>query len=212
MLCSTIIERTNDQITKDTTCGFAYFYFDFNSGEKQAIDGFLCSVLAQLSCQMEPFPDSIIALYDENYKLSSRPKRDMLVGTLFTLAKNFRRVYVVVDALDECSDRIGIADLIVTIMSRKKEEINILGTSRKEQELEVGLRDVSSQGISVQSAMVDRDIALHVRSQLSKDNQLRGWSDSVKTEIETALVEGAHGMYVSSSPNPRDVAWSLEFG
>ena len=132
MLCSTIIEHTNDQITKDTTCGFAYFYFDFNSGEKQAIDGFLCSVLAQLSCQMEPFPDSIKALYDENYKLSSRPKRDTLVGTLFTPGKSFRRVYVVVDALDECSDRIGIADLIFTIMSRKKEEINILATSRKE--------------------------------------------------------------------------------
>ncbi|KAL2056013.1 hypothetical protein ABVK25_003655 [Lepraria finkii] len=162
--------------------------------------------LSSHSCHVKLFPDSIKALHDENYKLSSRPKRDILVGTLFTLAKSFRRVYVVVDALDECSNRNGIADLIVTVSSRKKEEINVLATSRKEQEFEVGLRDVSSQSILVQSAIVDRDIALHVRSQLSKDNQLRGWSGSVKTEIETAFVGGAHGMYISSSPNPRDVA------
>lgn len=195
ILCSTVIEHVRDLSKQRDNFGFAYFYFDFNDERKQTVDGFLSFVLMQLSWQIPSLPDGIRDLYDQNSNMSTRPKMSVLVDTLFSLAVRFKKIYVVVDALDECQNRNALAALIARINGSWAKNIHILGTSRREHDLEVAFQVDHSQSALIQSSLVDEDIALHVRSKLNQDSQLQAWPQNVKDEMRSALVKRACGMY-----------------
>ncbi|KAL8699652.1 MAG: hypothetical protein Q9201_005881 [Fulgogasparrea decipioides] len=175
--------------------GFAYFYFDFNDERKQTIDGLLSSILTQLSWQKESLPDGVRKLHDRSSNGSSRPTRTALFETLFTVAENFQDVYIVVDALDECQDRSGVASLFIQIVGRRSDNIHVLATSRRAHDLESAFQDHHCRSISLQNSLIDEDIALHIRSRLSRERRLQAWPTFVKDEIEKALSRGAHGMF-----------------
>ena len=51
----------------------------------------------------------------------------------------------------------------------------------------------------LQRAVVDEDIRKYVRNRISVDKRLKKWQNSeVQAEIEVALMNKAHGMYVYS--------------
>ena len=199
ILSSTVIEQVKALIRHENDIGFAYFYFDFNDEPKQLIDGFLSCILRQLSCQKMPLPDGVRNMYDQYYSSCSRPKRASLIETLFSVAKSFRKVFVVVDALDECKHTYELACFIIKIFEEGPGNIYILGSSRKEQSLEVIFQDSRCRCISLNGSHVDDDIALHIRSKLATDHRLKAWPVIVKQEIEQVLVQGACGMYEISS-------------
>jgi hypothetical protein len=102
IFCSTIIEEVTT-ICATRSDEFAYFYFDFNDVEKQIVDGFLRSVVLQNFIHRAGIPSDIQSLYDRCR--GNQPTREALVGTLLSLLKSSTRTYILIDALDECSER-----------------------------------------------------------------------------------------------------------
>lgn len=151
----------------------------------------------QLSWHITSLPDGVRDLYDQSSNMSTRPKLSALVDTLLTVAVHLTKIYIVVDALDECQDRTALAALIARIKGSEAKNIHVLGTSRREYDLEVAFQSDHTQSVLIQSSLVDEDIALHVRSKLKQDCQLQAWPQIVKDEIEGALVRRACGMYGS---------------
>lgn len=145
-------------------------------------------------------PDEVQRLYnlDENHK--ERSKISKLIKIFFLLLKRFRRMYIIIDALDECFEREDILDLIANIVNHKSEEINILATSRIERDIKTILQDILSSSICIQNSKIKEDISLHVRSRLSQDPKLRAWPDSTRKEIELILVEEVYRIYYSLIP------------
>ena len=84
-------------------------------------------------------------------------------------------------------------DVISQIMNSSV-HVNLLMTSRKEQDILEGLQDVIDVQIDLEGDGIDADIDLHVRKCLESDKRLRKWNSSIKQEILEALVAGAHGM------------------
>lgn len=103
--------------------------------------------------------------------------------------------FLLIDALDECTQREELLDLIKNICSWKLSNVKILTTSRSEQDIEDVLRSLSTC-IGIQSAKSDADIRLYVDRRLASDPKLRKWSNNadLMEEIRTALVTGADGM------------------
>lgn len=73
-------------------------------------------------------------------------------------------------------------------------KFHILVTSRQERDILEGLESVVTGSISLGGSKVDRDIAVHVHSQLVQHPKLKKWPDSVKSDIEEKLVAKAQGM------------------
>jgi hypothetical protein len=91
-------------------------------------------------------------------------------------------VYIIVDALDECSEREELLVLIEDIIDWKLTTLHTLATSRKEQDIEDCLSTLVSNEIDIQSTLVDADIRVHVRERLRNDvdcengPQMHNWS------------------------------------
>ena len=195
ILCSTIIEHVKHLNKCNADIGLAYYYFDFNDSQKQTIEGFLSSVLKQLSCQKDLLPEKVRQLHEQNSNSSSRPPRAIVVEVLFAVASSFHEVVLIIDALDECQDRKGLASLIVQFVGfTKLRKFRVLGTCRREQDLELAFQDNHSHIVALENSFVDDDIALHIRSRLRTDRRLQAWTKSTKDEIERTLTQGAHGM------------------
>jgi len=177
----------------DATFGVAYFYFDFNDREKQRHEGLVRSLITQLSTQSAKTPEALQALYSRNQNGQQQPSNDGLVATLQSILGDFPMTYIILDALDECTDRAELLELIREI-SGWKMKIHILATSRKERDIEEALEPLLTGQICVQSEQINGDIQLHVRERLHNDPKLKKWPVKVKEEIEKALMDGACGM------------------
>jgi hypothetical protein len=81
----------------------------------------------------------------------------------------------------------------------KLDESHLLVTSRKEHDIQRSLESIidTQNTICLESELVDRDILTYVRHTLSTDKGLCKWQKdpTIREEIESALIKGAHGMY-----------------
>ena len=67
-------------------------------------------------------------------------------------------------------------------------------TSRKEKDIEDKLTSLIDTLVSLEEAVVDADIALHIQQCLKNDKKLSIWDTSTKKNVQEALIKGAHGM------------------
>jgi hypothetical protein len=114
------------------------------------------------------------------------------------MIQEFPHVYIVLDALDECSERTKLMDIIETIVAWQLQNLHVLVTSRRERDIQSSLETFIDQknAICLQSEVVDMDIQRYVQQRLSEDRRLSKWGKDLdlSEEIEAALMNGAHGM------------------
>jgi hypothetical protein len=169
--------------------GWAYYYCYFGRNQDESHD-FLCWIINQLCRQLKYVPQKLVSLKN----LAAAPSLSDLLDILSTVVKKFRRVYIIVDALDESQDRRFILDLLVKIVGDDAfQNISLLTTSRKELDILQAFEGVCSS-ISLSNPLVDEDICTYVESQLQTDRKFSRWPVSLRTEIRNALTEGAKGM------------------
>jgi hypothetical protein len=114
------------------------------------------------------------------------------------VAQDFAHVYVVLDALDECSQRSELMDMLETIAGWQLDNLHLLMTSRKERDIESSLESYVEEEntVCLQRDVVGQDIQRYVQQRLRDDKCLAKWNKdaAVKQDIEEALMHGARGM------------------
>ena len=73
-------------------------------------------------------------------------------------------------------------------------DVNVLVLSRQEQDIEESLRHDETKQVFMEQKTVDADIRVHVRKLLAEDPRLKKRPALMKEEIESSIVNGAHGM------------------
>lgn len=199
VLSSTIVTAV-DQICRSEGMAMAYFYFDFNDTDKQKSDKMICSIIKQLVSQCTKKCIKLESLFSTCNDGVRQPNPDDLMSILEDVLKAFDKTYIMLDALDECSDRQALFEKIEEIQSWQLSQLHMLFTSRGLTDIEEALEsmtDIESR-ISIQNAAVDADIELYVNRMLQKGRNLKRWRnhDQAQEEIKKTLKEKADGMSV----------------
>ena len=79
-------------------------------------------------------------------------------------------------------------------MNWNVDNLHVLATSRKENDIMTSLEPLVTCQLCIQSTLVDADIRVHVQERLSHDPKLKKWPVDVQKDIEDALTTGAKGM------------------
>lgn len=193
VLCSTLINHVQRNQETDVR-GLAYFYFDFKDSDKQVLDRFLRSIVAQLSRQLSSFPTVLQDFYRQYEAQNEHLPDTELTKVLTSILSQFQSSTIVIDALDECREQREVMEKLALLIGESCINTRILVTSRKERDIELGLKTMITDQVALQGSVVKNDINLHVRRCLSQDPVLSLRPDSVKEKIESALVDGARGM------------------
>jgi hypothetical protein len=199
ILSSTIIEHLLQHCHGNASIVTAYFYFDFNDAQKQNPELMLRSLLFQLLQRSVTIPKGVDALFSSCDNRQRQPSLHALLEVLLQVMQQFTHVYIVLDALDECTQRPELMDVLETVAGWQLDNMHSLITSRKERDIESSLESYVKEEdtICFQRDVVDKDIQRYVQQRLSDDKTLAKWNKdaAVRQEIEDALIRGTCGMY-----------------
>ncbi|KAL8749605.1 MAG: hypothetical protein Q9199_007582 [Rusavskia elegans] len=210
VLSAIIIERLTDLCSHVQDHALAYFYFAFDDQALQKVEDMIRSLAAQLCSQCTSIPDCIESLYSkclEGRLQPAHPTYDMLREMLRQLFGCFNQVFIVLDALDECTERHDLILALEEMAGWQNSELHLLTTSRKELELEECMNTLTKEAdrIGIQGMPVEADISSYVLGRLRTDRRLKRWHKTeLEEEIAMTLTSKAHGMALLSLPKDLD--------
>lgn len=158
VFASIVIDQLCDTFFGNPSIGIYYIYCNFRRAEKQTLHDFMASLLKQLAYGQSSPQTIVRSLYDRHQERNTRPSIDVLRKTLYSVARTYSRVFVVVDALDECQKLDGSqSKLISELLSlRATVEANILMTSRIIPEIAARFSDAVRMEIRAHESDIDR--------------------------------------------------------
>jgi NACHT domain-containing protein len=123
---STIVQDVKAMCDAGQT-SMAYFYFDFRDISKQHWRDLVPSLLIQLSSRSDHRCDILSRLYSDHDDGKEQPNDDALKRCLIEMLKqpDQRPTYLVIDALDECSNVSGIPTSRNRVLQLVKELVDL---------------------------------------------------------------------------------------
>lgn len=189
ILTSIVVDHLTTQFSYNGSIGIAYVYCNFQRKEEQKIDNMLASLLKQLTQSRSSLPKSIKQLYDRHYAKRTRPSLDDIAETLQTVTAMYSRVFIIVDALDECQVYNSCRATFLSILFdfQTKCGLNIFATSRSIPE--VTKRFDGSTTFEIVAH--DEDVRSYLDSQISQSESkfLHTYREGIKTKI-TEVADG----------------------
>jgi hypothetical protein len=194
ILCSTAIEDIRTTCEQDTDTSFAFFYFSFSDDRKQSVSDLLRSLVAQLGWR-EPGLSMLRQAYENNKQIVLGP--DLLENILLASIRPCSKVYLLVDALDECPEdnetRRNVLQQLERL-TRDAPNLKILATSRELDRIRRSMARLVAEPLCVITRAVDADIQLYLSTEMSRDEYLCELRPEMRTLIEKTIVSRADGM------------------
>jgi hypothetical protein len=177
----------------------AHFYFGFDRLQMQCPETLLRSLVCQLSQNCVRMPASLDTLFALRDNKQGLPSLQTLLGVFRQMILEFPQVFILVEALDECTQRLELMDVLATVADWQLQNLHLLMTSRGEQEIKSFLKDYAGEKdtIDLESNAVDEDLRRYVQHRLSSDKGLMKWGKDadVRKEIEARLMLSTHRTY-----------------
>lgn len=153
----------------------------------------ICSLLGQLSNKLAEVPKEICALWEIYKDKTTRPSpEDLLSIFKIVIREYFDKVYIALDALDECSERHLLLPILIQLIDSKC--ASIFFTSRREDDIEKSFSKNNIYAAAIESANVALDVELFVSRQIKSMESFRDLNADLQNEIVERLVSGAKGM------------------
>jgi hypothetical protein len=196
ILTSIVIEYLLEKFRKDGTqdnasIGVAYLYFNFRRRDEQKAEDLLSSLLKQLAQAKSALPDSVKDLYRHKDK-RTRPTLEEISKALYSVITTYSRVYIVIDALDECQVSDGCRSRFLSNIFnlQVKTGAKLFATSRPIPDIERNFKGCLSLEILASNEDVRRYLDGHM-SQLPTVVLSR---PMLQDEIKTEIARAAEGM------------------
>ncbi|KAK4034663.1 hypothetical protein C8A01DRAFT_48998 [Parachaetomium inaequale] len=131
ILTSIVIDHLRSLFDGNPKVGIAYLYYNFRGKDAQKAEDLISSLLVQLTRGLPCFPAAVECLYAGRKADQTGPLLDELVKTLCSVAELYEeRVFIAVDALDECHESDGSRFLakLLNLQSSTRSKVNIFAT------------------------------------------------------------------------------------
>ena len=177
-----------------------YFYFKFDDPAKSTTGSLLRSLLRQFEHQCPHVLDEL-----DSYDAGDYPTEEELRRILRPVLQHFDRAFIIVDALDECTDREELLASIDEIINWRLPTLQFLVTSRSEQDFFRGLVTHAPCEFPLEGAFVSEDMNKFIQEKIDQKPEFRRWPEDMRAEIKSNLLKGADGMYDRPSHSWGDI-------
>ncbi|KAF5227359.1 hypothetical protein FAUST_11836 [Fusarium austroamericanum] len=194
ILTSIVVDSLNSKFDNDSEIGIAYIYCNFRRQHEQKIGDLLASVLKQLTQCRSCLPDSVKSLYDSHKTKRTRPSVDEILGLLQSVAAMHSRVFIIIDALDEClaSDGCRTRFLSELFNLQTRHGTNIFATSRFIPEI----MDSFETSLSIEIRASPDDVARYLEGHIEQLPSFVQHDRQLQEEITTGISEAVDGMFL----------------
>lgn len=195
VLASSVINYLKHDFQSEEV-GLAYFYCDYKDPMKQDPSVVLRTLLAQLSSQNIAVFQHVQNFFKEEYKENPNPPSLDLVRSNFEpfVRTSFQKVFIVIDALDECH---GLECLLsaISAIADSVAHVKIFVSSREDPLIRDQFKEFPN--IKIRPKNVSADIGSYVDATLRAriaSKKLKVRDEALQREILETLVLKAEGM------------------
>lgn len=195
ILTSVLVNDLHRRYRDDASVGIAYIYCNFQWQEKQKINDLLASLVRQLAEHSSSLPGDVKDLYRRHKAGKTRPSSEEFSSSLHAAATTYSRLFIVIDALDECqrSDGCRARFLSELFDIQQRHGANILATSRFIQDIE---KEFEGRSVRVEIRARDDDVRMYLDGHMHKLLSFVLSSPDLQRIIKTTIAGAINGMYV----------------
>lgn len=175
--------------------GIAYVYCLYN-GAHQTAANLLGSLLQQLALQNDAVKDDIKSCHAHHTRFGTRPTLFEISRLLGMQVQIFDEVFIIIDALDECSEADQVRRDFLTEVRRLLPDIRLMVTSRHLASIESNFKQDTRLEIRAHDQDVRKFIEAQVEQRIELVEVLVG-HDDVKSLIVATVLEKTNGMSVN---------------
>ncbi|KAK6859710.1 hypothetical protein PG995_003346 [Apiospora arundinis] len=194
ILSSIAVENLQDNFHGDSSIGICYAYCNFRRSDEQKLDDLFASLVKQLAQGQSPFPGSVKDLYGRHKERRTRPSTDDLSRTLHSVVATFSRVFILVDALDECTSSDGCRSRLISELQKLQADLgaNILATSRFIPEITARFKEA----VQLEIRASESDISTYLNGNLSHLPGFVSRNLQLQAEIKQSIIKCVDGMFL----------------
>lgn len=165
-----------------------HYYFNYKKKENQKADRFCASLLKQLSMQSR----ALLPYLEFAYARSTPPAMDEMFVRFAQEISNAGRVFIVVDALDECFSDDGSVANVLELLRRLPSNVNWLVTARNTPEIR---QMAESEGEFYDIKSDEGDMTRFLSKNILSEQSLRTMvehTSGLEDEIKRSIIENSN--------------------
>jgi hypothetical protein len=195
ILTSFVIDDLITRFQNDPTVGITYIYCNFKRKDDQKVEDLLASLLKQLTQKWPSLPDIVKDLYGQYKEKRTRPPLEDISRIMQSVATMYSRVFIIVDALDECQAHNGCRTrfLSETFSLQTKCGANLFATSRFIPEIQKRFEG----SVSIEIRASNEDVRSYLDGHMFRLPGFVCRSQELQDEVKTEIVKAVGGMYVT---------------
>ncbi|KAL6824068.1 ankyrin repeat-containing domain protein [Trichoderma camerunense] len=191
IITAIVVNHLLANFRNDPQVGIAYVYCNFRQQDEQTAEKLLTSLLKQLAQAQSSLPKIVEDLYSKHEKSRTRPLLDEITTALHSTAAAYSRIFIIIDALDECQDlsRQRLLDEIFALQT--KTGANIFATSR----ISDTIKRRFDRCLTVEISADEKDVLAYLDGQMSL-RRSDIVNDDIRDTIRAGVFKAADGMFL----------------
>ena len=191
MMAAVIIDYLYQTDLHDNV-GIAYLFCSYRQQADQGATDLFAAVLKQLVQSRPDLIAPVMSMHDHHFKRGSRPSLDELMQALLSICSSYSTVYIVVDALDECSYKTGVRRRLVDMLHslQANGNVRLLFTSRFIPDVTIDFQ--SSPWLEIRAS--EEDVKRYIAGQIPRLSEAIQRDEELKHLVQSKIAEAADGM------------------
>ena len=168
--------------------GVAYLYCSYKRQAEQRTSSLPAALLKQLVQDRPSITEPVSSLYDRHV----RPSLQEVLGALQSVLITYSRVYIVVDALDECPDRDRTRSQLLGLVHslQGRTDLRLMATSRHIPEIVDEFKGVPQLEVHAST----EDVKQYVVGQVNRLHKCVQRDGDLQAIVQNKIVEAVDGM------------------
>lgn len=194
MISAIAVDHLLTKVTKVTSdaVGIACVYCNYKVQDNQTAAGLLAAILKQLVHARLSIAEPVDRLHKKHANRGTKPSLEEIFGALQSVIIKYSSVYIVVDALDECSNRNGTRCQFLAQLRdlQSKTGVRLMATSRV-------LPDIMhefSAALRLDIRASDADVKQFVAGQIDRLPNCIKRDKMLQEMVQEKIMEGVGGM------------------
>ena len=201
ILTSLVVHNLQEMFGNDASVGIACIYCNFKRQADQMVDDLLASLLKGLLQGQTNFPQGVELLYQRHKSKGSRPSTTELSDTIEAITRDSSRIFLVIDALDECTGAGTRARLLKEIsLLQNQAKVSFFATSRFLSDV---LEEFKSQ-LTLEIRAMDEDVRTYITDRITELPAFVRRNNILQERIVSEITAAVDGMSVISDPKLED--------
>jgi len=209
LFSTVVLEDITEKYPASPNVGIAFAYCSYKDQSNDP-KRFFTSFLLQLARQREELFPKLVDFHAMNQRDGRKTASctfDSLRWLVLSMVKEFRILFLIFDALDECENRGPFMGFFQELVSDSEDGghcVKLFVTSRREVDIERAFR--STPRIEIAATKIQQDIEQYVEFEIQRridgNHLILQDTEDLKKEIFSTLCNRAGGMYVLAPPIP----------